>query len=772
MKKIGAGLFVLIVCVLMMHISEVSALQQGNDYYTVIKEDGTVEIIEYEDSHINTISDVELIADSDIQYGVARIKGYTTYREYDGVSGKTPRSSYIHGMSANDAAFIGIVSNGTRARIKLAGVYMDVPVENVEVSEYKSNSKVSYYKGENGVFYHYYYHGSYGGTSTLSSTIVGYTPDYLKDGVKYYSYDGHYFYTDYKKMIDDYKAGVNVYNNALNKDKPYYNYYQYLSFRAKTTLTKNQINSYLSKYTGPNTSRPTSKLYNQAQALLDNEKLYGINATMMLGIAINESGWGSSNYALNYNNLFGLNAQDNGSKPFSFDTVEECLNYFSSKTISDGYLDGGDSRYRGPHLGDKQSGVNVCYASDPYWGEKAAAFCYYMNNNASADDYLYYDIAIGNKGDVKYYKNSDLSTVIYSSGASVSTTTNLNVYNIPFVIISETSKTYKIYSDTVLNASRTDLNGYNNSTYDVSRDYVYINKNDANIIYECQDKVVLELNKTQLNLEVSKSAVLTANDTVTWSSSDPSVATIKNGVVTGLKEGTATISAVTTDGRKAECIVTVVKAGASWKKIDGLWYLIDKDGVKLKGWQLSDNKWYYLGNDGAMLTGWKCIDNKWYYLNNHMITGWLNDNGKWYYLNSSMQTGWQYIDNKWYYLNNYMQTGWLDDNGKWYYLGNNGAMHTGWLSDNGKWYYLGNDGVMRTGWQDIDGKRYYLNNEMQTGWQYINEKWYYFNNSMHTGWLKINGKTYYLNESGVMLTGPRIIDKKFYRFNLNGELIS
>lgn len=52
-----------------------------------------------------------------------------------------------------------------------------------------------------------------------------------------------------------------------------------------------------------------------------------------------------------------------------------------------------------------------------------------------------------------------------------------------------------------------------------------------------------------------------ANDkTVTWSSSNPSVATVSNGRVQGIKEGTATITASTVNGKTATCTVTVKKA--------------------------------------------------------------------------------------------------------------------------------------------------------------------------------------------------------------------
>lgn len=58
----------------------------------------------------------------------------------------------------------------------------------------------------------------------------------------------------------------------------------------------------------------------------------------------------------------------------------------------------------------------------------------------------------------------------------------------------------------------------------------------------------------QLNASLSKGAT----DTVTWSSSNKKVATVdKNGVITALKKGTATITAKTSGGKKATCKVTV-----------------------------------------------------------------------------------------------------------------------------------------------------------------------------------------------------------------------
>ena len=72
------------------------------------------------------------------------------------------------------------------------------------------------------------------------------------------------------------------------------------------------------------------------------------------------------------------------------------------------------------------------------------------------------------------------------------------------------------------------------------------------------------LDKTTLSLAVGESAILTAtvkpddatDKTVTWSSSDESVAKVDNGKVTAVKSGKATVSAKC-GGKTAECVVTV-----------------------------------------------------------------------------------------------------------------------------------------------------------------------------------------------------------------------
>ncbi|MDD7469472.1 MAG: Ig-like domain-containing protein [Porphyromonas sp.] len=75
----------------------------------------------------------------------------------------------------------------------------------------------------------------------------------------------------------------------------------------------------------------------------------------------------------------------------------------------------------------------------------------------------------------------------------------------------------------------------------------------------------ITLDQTELTIKVGKKATLTptiepadaSNKNVTWSSSDETVATVSDGVVTGVKVGTAEITAKTANGLTTKATVTV-----------------------------------------------------------------------------------------------------------------------------------------------------------------------------------------------------------------------
>lgn len=86
----------------------------------------------------------------------------------------------------------------------------------------------------------------------------------------------------------------------------------------------------------------------------------------------------------------------------------------------------------------------------------------------------------------------------------------------------------------------------------------------------------ISLNVKTLNLGLNSNYTLVAtinpadtyNKTITWSSSNNSIVTVSNGVVTGIKEGTATITANTSNGKSANCNITVSKIPVTSFNID------------------------------------------------------------------------------------------------------------------------------------------------------------------------------------------------------------
>lgn len=95
----------------------------------------------------------------------------------------------------------------------------------------------------------------------------------------------------------------------------------------------------------------------------------------------------------------------------------------------------------------------------------------------------------------------------------------------------------------------------------------------------------ITLDNPTLEIETGSTATLVAtvspstatNKNVTWSSTNPSVATVSNGTVTGVSAGTASIVATTADGsRTAVCTITVSKSTA---ESDSEYY---KNGITIK----------------------------------------------------------------------------------------------------------------------------------------------------------------------------------------------
>lgn len=138
----------------------------------------------------------------------------------------------------------------------------------------------------------------------------------------------------------------------------------------------------------------------------------------------------------------------------------------------------------------------------------------------------------------------------------------------------------------------------------------------------------ITLNKTTLNLAVGGTETLSysilpdeaTNKNVQWSSSNTSIATVDNGIVTGVRDGQVTITVTTVDGnKKSECSLTV-GTGISSNPVTGI--TIDKTEMSITVGEEStiianvipsdaDNKTILWSNNGSDVAN----------VNNGVVTG-------------------------------------------------------------------------------------------------------------------------------------------------------
>ena len=224
---------------------------------------------------------------------------------------------------------------------------------------------------------------------------------------------GHYFYTDYAVMLDDYRSETR--SHSVNPDSPYYNYFQYLSLRSKSNYSVAELNSLVNAKAGSG-----SKMYNVGDALVSGQNTYGVNALLVAGVGGNESYWGKVKSRKRRNNLFGLNAIDTspGTSASTYASPQECIRQYADGWMSRGYLFPNDWRYKGGFLGNKGSGINVSYASDPYWGERAANLIWTLDRSGGGKDANAYSLGIKDRVNTSH-NNVNVRNAAGSSGTAL-----------------------------------------------------------------------------------------------------------------------------------------------------------------------------------------------------------------------------------------------------------------------------------------------------------------------------------------------------------------
>ncbi|MCM3760933.1 S-layer homology domain-containing protein [Alkalihalobacillus oceani] len=283
----------------------------------------------------------------------------------------------------------------------------------------------SYYQPVNGVLRHYVYNPL---TNATGMYYYGDAPSFMQENERYYSRNGRDFY-----HASGQKAGEA------------YQYFNYLPLRTKTNYTAEDLNRYIRSVTTEINGKVVaqeSPLRNLGHVFKQAEERYGINALYLFAKAIHESSYGLSEIANQRKNLFGYQAYDRdplgNAKPFN--SFEESI-MFVAEAMDERYLTPAGVNYRGAVLGNKSHGMNVNYASDPFWGQKIAGHMYRADTYLGKKDYGHYTIARTTEAlNVRPQPNTGLAAQYQYPGASY------------FVALLESTNQsdgtwYRIYSD-------------------------------------------------------------------------------------------------------------------------------------------------------------------------------------------------------------------------------------------------------------------------------------------------------------------------------------
>lgn len=384
-----------------------------------VKADGTYEIIKESDSYAAAKVSHTLLQNKYENLGIARGKtilslayGVVEFTKAQDCSvnitytnATNQEEGYTNGCYGADAAFLEYNDGNNMVKFQLSGVSAWTSLENVTLYPLTDVPNLSHFEVKNGILLHYL-------KSDLQSSgydnvlHLGMAPAYLKEHTVYYSYDSHYFYDDYKQLVDDVRKQNN--HHAINAEKPYYNYYQYVNHRSTTNHSYEDIHAYLqnerlfkqtiTKFEGTylHDILTQSILVQGEKAFFQYQNQFGANAIMMLALALNESSSGRSSLSYTRNNLFGHAAYDSAvdKNASRYQKVSDSVYAHAAHYISSSYLNPKQFQYHGGQFGNKAGGLNVSYASDPYWGEKAAQYYYDIDHALKDADYQQYAIGI------------------------------------------------------------------------------------------------------------------------------------------------------------------------------------------------------------------------------------------------------------------------------------------------------------------------------------------------------------------------------------------
>ena len=214
-----------------------------------------------------------------------------------------------------------------------------------------------------------------------SNTFI---PDYVSDGMYVY-----HRYSPYTKVMVAYhnanmQVGKSYYSadginfGTFKLDHPF----QFSNLKSRTNYTADDINRLYSIM-----GASDSKLAGKGATFKAAEQRYGVNALYLVAHSALESAWGRSNIAKDKNNFFGISAYDDSpyTSATKFDNVDSGI-LGAARWINSRYLHNSGYPANGAYLGNKAGGMNVNYATAPYWGESIASIMFSANEKLGRKD--------------------------------------------------------------------------------------------------------------------------------------------------------------------------------------------------------------------------------------------------------------------------------------------------------------------------------------------------------------------------------------------------
>lgn len=330
----------------------------------------------------------------------------------------------------------------------------------------------------------------------VNTYSYGVAPDWLPNGT-YYSPNGIVFYTD-----------MDLKNPVMNGSVigRYYNYYDFLNLRTVTQYSAQELNDYFNYYFSVNKLDPNSSVMkDKGSAFVDAQNTYGMNALMIYSMAIHESAYGTSSYAVNRYNLFGYGAYDsNPDSAYTFDSVEQSVTEHMGINLRH-YLDysnfnvaANSSLFYASNIGTKGAGINTRYASDPWWSIKIAGYAFRIDRYLGFKDLNKYQIAILNPDASRVvHSKTDLNSPLY--------TINLRATDYPFTIKATSGDVYNVQSTNPL----VDGVAITGSTaglvpYNITGSTAYINKSQVKLVNAPIQPIPVITNEDTLVLSVKR----------------------------------------------------------------------------------------------------------------------------------------------------------------------------------------------------------------------------------------------------------------------------